>query len=227
MAADSGERRIRVLIADDHAVVREGIRHVLTTDGGFDVVGEAANGREAVTLARSLDPDVVVLDLTMPLLSGLDAAVEIRREAPGARILVLSIHDDEEYVIQSVRAGAQGYLRKDSSPAELRGAIRTIGGGGTAFSAPVTRTLLAAPQGERETIDKRKRLETLTARERDVLIAIADGATNRDIAARLGLSVRTVESHREALMRKLGIRGVAALTKFALDAGLVSSRSDR
>lgn len=221
MAADGA---IRILIADDHAIVREGIRRVLSSDRGFEVVGEASNGREAVALARSLDPDVVVLDLTMPLLSGLDAVVEIRDAMPRARILVLSIHDDEEYVLQSVRAGAQGYLRKDSSPAELRAAIRAVHEGGTAFSAPVARTLLAALQGERETTDKRRRIESLTPRERDVLVAIASGLTNRDVAARLGLSVRTVESHRETLMRKLGIRGVAALTKLALDAGLVSSR---
>lgn len=223
MPAERAER-IRVLIADDHAVVREGVRHVLSSDGGFEIVGEAANGREAVMLARSLSPAVVVLDLTMPVLSGLGAAAEIRAEAPDTRILILSIHDDEEYVLQSVRAGAHGYLRKDSSPAELRSAIRSIGAGGTAFSAPVARALLAALKSERETTDKRKRIDALTARERDVLTAIANGLTNRDIAARLGLSVRTVETHREALMRKLAIRGVAALTKFALDAGLVSTR---
>ncbi|HJQ21995.1 MAG TPA: response regulator transcription factor [Gemmatimonadaceae bacterium] len=215
---------IRVLIADDHAVVREGIRHVLSADDGIEVVGEAANGREAVALAQSLAPDVVVLDLTMPVLSGLDAASEIREHAPGVRILVLSIHDHEEYVLQSVRAGAQGYLRKDSSPAELRGAIRSLSAGGTVFSAPVARTLAAAVQGERETQDKRRRIDSLTARERDVLIGIAGGSTNRDIATQLGLSVRTVESHREAMMRKLGVRGVAALTKFALDAGVLSAR---
>jgi DNA-binding NarL/FixJ family response regulator len=210
---------IRVLIADDHAVVREGIRHVLASDIGFEVVGEAANGAQAVTLAQTLRPDVVVLDLSMPELSGLEAAAIIRESVPDATILVLSIHDHEEYVLQSVRAGAQGYLRKDSSPAELRGAIRALYEGGSFFSAPVARSLSAALSNER-------RIASLTARERDVLIEIARGATNKEIAARFRISVRTVESHREALMRKLGLRGVASLTRFAIDSGLLNNASE-
>ena len=213
--------RIRVLIADDHAVVREGIRHVLSSDGGFDVVGEATNGAQAVTLAEELRPDVVVLDLSMPELSGLDAAARIRERVPGARVLVLSIHDHEEYVLQSVRAGAQGYLRKDSSPAELRGAIRTVYEGGSFFSAAVASTLSAALRGERGDDDRRVKIESLTGREREVLIAIARGQTTKERAASLGISVRTVESHRETLMKKLGVRGAASLTRLAIDAGLL------
>jgi DNA-binding NarL/FixJ family response regulator len=207
---------IRVLIADDHAVVREGIRHVLSSDDGFDVVGEAANGVEAVSLARALEPDVVVLDISMPSLSGLDAAAEIRDSVPDASILVLSIHDHEEYVLQSVRAGAQGYLRKDSSPAELRGAVRAVHEGGSVFGGDVARALASALRNER-------RIAQLTARERDVLVEIARGRTNKEIAALFGLSVRTVESHRESLMKKLEIHGVASLTRFALDAGLLAT----
>jgi two-component system, NarL family, nitrate/nitrite response regulator NarL len=214
---------IRVLIADDHAVVREGIRHVLSSDIGFEVIGEAANGAEAVVLAESLRPDVVVLDLSMPELSGLEAAAQIRERVPDACILVLSIHDHEEYVLQSVRAGAQGYLRKDSSPAELRGAIRALYDGGSFFSAPVARTLSSALRNERVETEQRGRIADLTAREREVLVQIARGGTNKEIASRFGISVRTVESHREALMRKLGLRGVASLTKFAIDAGLLES----
>jgi DNA-binding NarL/FixJ family response regulator len=214
---------IRVLIADDHAVVREGIRHVLSSDVGFEVIAEAANGAEAVALAISMQPDVVILDLTMPELSGLEAASRIRDTVPGACILVLSIHDHEEYVLQSVRAGAQGYLRKDSSPAELRKAIRELYEGGSFFSPPVARTLSAALRNERLVDDRRGKLAGLTVRERDVLIEIARGATNKQIGARLGISVRTVESHRETMMKKLGLRGVASLTRFALDAGLLGS----
>jgi DNA-binding NarL/FixJ family response regulator len=212
---------IRVLIADDHAVVREGIRHVLSTDVGFDVVGEAANGAQAVEMAGVLKPDVVVLDLSMPELSGLEAAGRIREHAPDTCILVLSIHDHEEYVLQSVRAGAQGYLRKDSSPAELRGAIRALYQGDSFFSAPVARTLSSAIHNE-------GRIAALTSREREVLVEIAHGATNKEMAARIGISVRTIESHREALMRKLGLRGAASLTRFAIDNGLLTeARPDR
>src|SRR5687768_3018726 len=146
MSAKSGQAPdvIRVLIADDHAVVREGIRHVLSSDAGFEVVGEAADGAEAVALAGALHPDVVVLDLSMPRVSGLEAAARIRAVLPDVSILVLSIHDHEEYVLQSVRAGAQGYLRKDSSPADVRAAIRALYEGGSVFSAPVARTLSSA-----------------------------------------------------------------------------------
>lgn len=213
---------IRVLIADDHAIVREGIRQVLCSDErrGFDVVGEASNGREAVSLAVALRPDVVVLDLTMPELSGLEAAAQIRDAVPDTSILVLSIHDHEEYVMQSVRAGAQGYLRKDSTPAELRGAVRTLHEGGSYFSAPVVRTLSSGLRNEIEEQEHREKLSAITPREREVLVEIARGRTNKEMAAHLGISVRTVESHRDALMRKLGIRGAAALTRFAVDAGI-------
>jgi DNA-binding NarL/FixJ family response regulator len=207
---------IRVLIADDHAVVREGIRHVLAADGGFDVVGEASTGMEAIALSQRLSPDVVVLDVTMPELSGLDAAARIRASAPDMGILFLSIHDHPEYVLQSVRAGGQGYLRKDSSPAELRRAIRAVHEKGSFFSAPVARTLSAALRNERS-------VALLTGRERDVLVEIARGRTNKEIATHLGISVRTVESHRESLMKKLDLHGVAALTRFALDNGLLAS----
>lgn len=224
MPADA--KAIRVLIADDHAVVREGIRHVL--DGAaFEVIGEAANGRQAVELARALSPDVVILDLSMPELSGLDAVAGIRDGAPGARILVLSIHDHEEYVLQSVRAGAQGYLRKDSSPAELRGAIRAVHEGGSFFGPSAARSLTSALRGDGAGQKQRERLASLTTREREVLVEIAKGGSNKDIAARFGISVRTVESHRETLMKKLGLRGAAAVARFAIDTGLLRNSTER
>lgn len=198
---------IRVLIADDHAVVREGVRHVLAAEHGFDVIGEAASGDEAVTLAESLAPDVAVLDISMPGLSGLVAAQQIRVRAPGCRVLVLSIHDHAAYVEQSDKAGAQGYLRKDSSPAELRAAIRAVHAGERAFCEPAS----APPDA---------RIALLTPRERSVLAAIAAGRTNKEIASLLGISVRTVEAHRDSIARKLKLRGAAALTRFVLESGL-------
>jgi DNA-binding NarL/FixJ family response regulator len=213
---------VRVLVVDDHAVVREGLRHVLTASEGFSVVGEAANATEALGLAETVRPDVVLLDLTMPGISGLEAAAELRRRASGARILVLSMHEQDEYVLAAVRGGADGYILKDASPAELRAAIRTVGAGGEYFSPAVARRLTAAVRGEVATESPRDRLQRLTPREREVLALVATGNTNREIAARLGISPRTVESHRESLMKKLALRTVADLTRFALQAGLLS-----
>ena len=200
---------IRVLVADDHAVVREGIRSVLQGEAGFTLVGEAATAAEAVRLVGDLHPDVAVLDVTMPGGSGLEAAARIRQESPATRILILSMHDNPEYTRESVRAGAHGYLLKDSAAAELRQAIRTVSDGETYFAADAA----AAPAGTA--------LLPLTLRERDVLAGVALGRTNKEIAASLGISPRTVETHRESLMRKTGVRTVAGLTRLAMDAGLV------
>jgi DNA-binding NarL/FixJ family response regulator len=213
---------IRVLIVDDHAVVREGIRHVLSSDADFEVAGEASGGEEGIALARSLQPDVVVLDLSMPDLSGLDAAGRIKEAAPAAAILILSIYDHHEYVLRSIEAGTQGYLRKDSSPSELRNAIRAVHEGGTFFSAPAARKLSAALARRSPDDAPAAGSGLLTPRERDVLIEIARGHTNKEIAATLAVSVRTVESHRESLLKKLGVRGTAGLTRFAIGAGLLT-----
>ncbi|HXE58681.1 MAG TPA: response regulator transcription factor [Gemmatimonadales bacterium] len=214
---------IRVLVADDHALVREGIRHVLTGAQGFEVVGEAGTGSEVVTLAAACLPDVILLDISMPGGSGLEVAGELRRVAPGAKVLMLSMHDHAEYVLDSVRAGAHGYLRKDTAPAELRNAIRAVHRGEAFFSPAVALRLTAAVRGE-ETRDERPpgKLDLLTNRERDVLLGIARGETNKEIAARLGISPRTVETHRESLMRKLEIRTVAGLTRFVVEQGLLA-----
>jgi DNA-binding NarL/FixJ family response regulator len=215
----SADPPIRVLVVDDHAVVREGIRHVLAGEPGFEVVGEAANGEQALALARAEQPDVVVLDVTMPGESGL-------RVAPRARVLIMSMHENAEYVREGVRAGASGYLLKDSAAAELRLAVRAVHAGGTYFSTHAALGLSgavppAAPP-EPEPVPAAAPLapaDGLTARERDVLAGIARGLTNKEIAAELGISHRTVETHRESLMRKLNIRTVAGLTRYVLDGG--------
>ena len=215
------EPNIRILVADDHAVVREGIRHVLATQHGFDIAGEAASGADAVRLAGECDPDVVVLDVSMPEGTGLEVIADVRRAAPDARVLILSVHDEAEYVLQAVRAGAHGYLRKDSSPAELRDAVRAVDRGESVFSPAMTARLTDALRVESGRLARESRLALLTGRERDVLEGIATGETNKEIAARYGISPRTVETHRESLMRKLEIHNVAGLTRLAVEEGLV------
>jgi len=214
------EPAIRVLVADDHAIVRTGIRHVLETEPGFVVVGEASTGTEALALALELRPDVAVLDISMPGVSGLQAAAELRRRVPETRVLILSMHDNTEYVLESLRAGVHGYLLKDSAAAELGQAIRAVCRGESFFSPPVARHLGAVVRGEIGG-GRAGTLAQLTMREQQVLVGVAEGRTNKEIAQELGISHRTVESHRESLMRKLDVYTVAGLTKVALEAGLI------
>ncbi len=222
MAAGQETPRVRVVLADDHALVREGIRHVLDAEAGIEVVAEASNGADAVTLALEHRPDVVLLDITMPGENGLRAAARLREAMPEARILMLSMHDNAEYVREGMRIGTHGYLLKDSAGEELRAAIRAVHAGGTFFSPAVVRRLTAA--AEAPPPPSHTQLAQLTPRERDVLQGIADGHTNKAIAAQLGISRRTVEAHRESLMRKLEIHSVAGLTRFALEVGLLPDR---
>ena len=217
---------IRVLVVDDHSVVREGIRHVLGDLARFQVVGEAASAAEAVAAAVVLKPNVVVLDISMPGGPGLNAVDELLRRIPRVRILMLSVHDDIEYVLESVRAGAHGYLRKDSAPADLRAAIEALHAGEGYFS-PAMATQLAEAKRDGRASAARKRAwatDVLTAREQEILVHIAQGKTNREIGAALGISTRTVEAHRDSLMRKLGVRTVAGLTRLVLEQGLMGSR---
>lgn len=209
---------ITVFVADDHMIVRSGIRHVLEDEADFVVVGEAASAAEALDSILQLRPDVVVLDISMPGMSGLEATARLRSAAPETRVLILSMHDNAEYVLESVRAGAHGYLLKDTAATELREAIRTVCRGQSYFSPPVASRLTAAVRGE---LNPQPGLEQLTGREREVLLGITRGRTNKEIAVELGISHRTVETHRESLMRKLQLRNVAELTRFALSAGLV------
>jgi DNA-binding NarL/FixJ family response regulator len=213
------DRPIRVLVADDHTIVRTGIRHVLEGEPGFDVIGEASNGTEAFELAAKLRPDVVVLDISMPSESGLQIAARLRTVSSPPRVLILSMHDNSEYVLESVRAGAHGYILKDTAATELRSAIRAVCRGESYFSPPVASRLSAAVRGEHDTGSTL--LDQLTGREREVLEGVAKGRTNKQIAAELGISFRTVESHRESLMKKLQIRTVAELTRFAIGAGIL------
>jgi DNA-binding NarL/FixJ family response regulator len=214
---------IRVVLADDHAMVREGLRHVLHDEPGFSVVGEAASATEVVPLAISLAPDVILLDIAMPGGGGLAATAAIKRAIPGARVLLLSMYDSIEYVREGLRLGANGYLLKDSAGAELRSAIRAVQAGGTYLSPAIAQALSGAPDDLAAAADGAEAdpLAVLTARERDVLQGVARGLTNKAIAAELGIGRRTVEAHRENLMRKLDVRTVAGLTRLALAQGLI------
>jgi len=220
-------RPFRVLLVDDHDIVRDGLRQVLQADGGFDVVGEAGNAVRAMEVALRERPDVVLLDITMPGESGLVVLQRLRSQLPDSRVLVLSVHDDAEYVMESVRAGAHGYLRKDTTPADLRSAVRAVHAGDAYFSPVVARRISemlrtgtanpsAAPSPSLPSPD------VLTNREREVLTLIARGLLNKEIGVQLGISVRTVEAHRDAVTRKLGIRSAAGLTRFAITHGLLS-----
>jgi DNA-binding NarL/FixJ family response regulator len=216
----SGET-VRVLVADDHAIVRTGIRHVLEGEPGFAVVAEAATGAEALALALALRPDVAVLDISMPGQSGLEVTAELLHYCPDTRVLILSMHDNTEYVLESVRAGAHGYLLKDTAATELRGAVRAVYQGESYFSPPIASRLSAVVRGDPAETTPAGLLTQLTGRERQVLIGVTRGLTNKEIAAELGISHRTVETHRESLMRKLRLRSVAELTRFALETGVI------
>jgi DNA-binding NarL/FixJ family response regulator len=219
----AGERTgIRVVIADDHAIVREGIRQVLDGSEGIQVVGEASDGVEAFSRAQDLVPDVVVLDVSMPGESGLDVAKRLKRALPATRVLMLSVYDNTEFVLEAVRAGADGYLLKDSSPAELRGAIRRVVAGESAFSAAAARQLSTALREEEAKREKAERVASLTPRELDVLRHVVAGRTNKETATLLGISHRTVETHRENILKKLGVRSVAELTRLAIEMELLA-----
>ncbi len=216
-------RPIRVIVADDHAVVREGIRSVLDQASGFEVVGEASNGEEALAAVEAKRPDVLILDITMPGRSGLEVTAEVHNRPNPTRVLILSMHDHPEYVLEAIRAGADGYILKTAGPAEVRRAVRSVADGQPFVPALVARRLREAIRGEAARQQSRRPLEALTSRERDILARVASGSTSREIAEALGISHRTVEAHRDRIMRKLEIRSVAGLTRFALEAGLLDN----
>jgi DNA-binding NarL/FixJ family response regulator len=203
---------IRVLLADDHAIVREGIKAVLRSDAEIEVVGEAASGDEALRQVLALRPDVLVLDLTMPAMNGMTVVERLRLTAPATRILVLSMHHEPEYVRPGLRAGAQGYLVKGAGIEDLTRAIHVLMEGGE-FLDPKAREALES--------DSSAELSQLTPRETEILVLVAGGATNREIAQQLGLSPKTVDAHRTSLMNKLDLHNAQAVTRFALRWGLL------
>ena len=214
-------RRLRILIAEDHALVRAGLRVLLSQDPEFHVVGEADNGREVVRAAGELKPQIVLMDLTMPGMNGMEAILDIKRRYPEMRVLVLTLHKTEEFVLAALRAGADGYLLKEATPAELRLAVRTVASGKTYLSREVIPRMAVEGQGRAGALPTNGVWDTLTQREREVLKLVAEGKSNKGIAEFLFLSAKTVEKHRAKLMSKLGMRNAAALTAYAIQKGLI------
>ncbi len=216
---------ITVLLAEDHTVVREGLRMLLEAQGDIVVVGEADNGRRAVELTRKLHPAVVVMDLAMPRLNGMEATRQILKVLPGTRVLILSAHGDDAYIDQVIALGAAGFLLKQTSAHILARAVREVLQGDTVFSPSIARRLRDHP--EDKSSDRLERIRrkgaALTSREVEVLQRIAEGQANKQIAAGLGISIKTVEKHRDHLMRKLNIHDTAGLTRYAISAGIIES----
>jgi RNA polymerase sigma factor (sigma-70 family) len=212
--------RMKVMIADDHAVVRQGIRAVLESVPGLEVVAEAGTGDEALSLVEAQRPDVLVLDVNMPGSDGLEVTRTLREGGCDCRILILSMHDNPEYVLHALRLGADGYVLKDAGPAELREAVQAVWEGREYMSERVTHQLSVALRNELDQDKRQGRLDALTPREREVMLQVAQGKTSREIAEDFGISHRTVETHRERLMAKLRMGSVADLTRFVVEMGL-------
>jgi two-component system response regulator NreC len=213
---------VRILLADDHTVMRAGLRLLLERHDNFEVVGEAADGREAVELAAEQKPDVVVMDVAMPHLNGVEAARQILSRNPDTAIVMLSMHSDESYVLRSLKAGARGYLLKDSAEADLIAAIQAIVEGRSFFS-PGVRALLKEDYIYRlQKFGADDTYELLTAREREVLQLVAEGRSNKEVASLLGLSLYTVETHRTHILQKLNLHSVPELILYAVRKGIIS-----
>jgi two-component system nitrate/nitrite response regulator NarL len=212
------KQRIRILVADDHPVVRKGLQSCLSRQERLKIVGEAADGDEALQKALELVPDVVLMDISMPRRDGLAVTEALRKAAPNVKVLVLSVHNNKEYIFRIIQAGAHGYVSKEASPEELLEAIESVYGGETFFTPEVAQAALSQLVNNGR---KREPFAQLTSREREVLVLIAEGQSNKEIASQLGIGVRTIETHRERIMRRLDIHSVAGLTKFAIANGLI------
>ncbi len=210
----------RILLADDHTLMRAGIRSLLEKIPGVEVVGEAADGREAVALVKSTSPNMVLMDIAMAGLNGLEATARIRKEFPRVRVIILSMHANEEYVLQTLRAGAAGYLLKDSATAELELAIHAVARGDTYLSPAISKRVIDDYLGR--TSGQKSFAEQLTPRQREILQLIAEGKSTKEIAYLLNLSIKTVETHRTQLMDRLDIHDVPGLVRYAMRIGLVT-----
>ena len=215
-------KRITVLLADDHTVVREGFRQMLELQSDIEVIGEAQHGRQAITLAVKLRPDVVLMDIAMPQLNGLEATRQLRKVLPTTKVLILSAHSDDAYVQNATAAGALGFLLKQTSAHEVCRAIRDVQKGKIFFDPSISRRLDRLKQQALGPKGKQK-IPILTSREMEVLQLISEGKANKETASELGISIKTIEKHRQALMEKLNIHDTASLTRYAIAAGIIES----
>ena len=212
---------IRIILADDHAVMRRGLRLVLEQQADFEVVGEASDGREAVNLAETVKPDVAVLDITMPNLNGIEAAHQISTKQPGVSTIILSMHADESFVLRALKAGARGYLLKESAEGDLINAVRLVSEGKSFFSPLVSRMLVEDYVRQLQDRDIEDSYELLTVREREILQLIAEAKSNKEIANMLNLSLYTVETHRSNILEKLNLHSVPELILYAVRKGVI------
>ena len=213
--------KIRVLLAEDHTVVRQGLRKILESDTDIEISGEVGDGRSAVESAKRLRPNVIVIDIGLPGLNGIEATNQIMKATDGVSILILSMHSDDVYVRQALKAGAKGYLLKDSEDLDLIKAVKSLAGGGSYFSPSVSKVLLDGYLNDSGAGSGEDALSRLTGREREVLQLISEGKTNKEIARILSLSINTVESHRKHVMEKLDLHNTAEIVRFAVRKGIV------
>ena len=210
-----------ILIAEDHTILREGLRSLLNTDQDFEVAGEAEDGREAIRVAEKLMPDLVLMDLTMPKMNGLEAIKEIKKRSPASKILVLTVHKTEEYILAALEAGADGYVVKDATHSELIMAMQKVLTGGRFLSPDISEKVINGYLEGKKALRTKTSWDTLTQREREILKLVAEGYKNKDVADYLFISVKTVEKHRANLMRKLDLHNAASLTALAIEKGLI------
>jgi len=216
-------KKIKILVADDHPVVRKGLQSCLAKQDRLKIVGEASDGDEALKKTRDLSPDVVLMDISMPGMNGLAVTEVLRKESPAVKVLVLSVHNNRDYIFRIIQAGAHGFISKEAPPDELLRAIESVYAGEPFFSPEIAKAALnqLVTSG-----GKKDPFAQLTSREREVLVLIAEGQSNKQIANKLGIGVRTIETHRERIMRRLDIHSVAGLTKFAIANGMISIESE-
>jgi two-component system response regulator NreC len=216
------KQKFRIVIAEDHTILREGLRSLLSSSPDFEIAGEAEDGRMAIQCVEKYKPDLILMDLSMPRMNGMDAIREIKKRFAETKILVLTVHKTEEYILATLKAGADGYILKDSTHTELVSAVKNVLGGKHYISPGISEKVIKGYLEGRKTLKTKSSWETLTQREREILKLIAEGYKNKEIADDLCISVKTVEKHRANLMEKLNLHNVQALTAFAIERGLVS-----